>query len=57
MIYLIETTYYNKETKKVLDLLKIGYTEDSRKDIRFMAYKMHNPDLNCYMKSLIFQRM
>ena len=43
MIYLIETTYYNKETKKVLDLLKIGYTEDSRKDIRFMAYKMHNP--------------
>ena len=43
MIYLIETTYYNKETKKVLDLLKIGYTEDSRKDIRFMAYRMHNP--------------
>lgn len=35
MIYLIETTYYNKETKKVLDLLKIGYTEDSRKDIRW----------------------
>lgn len=43
MIYLIETTYYNKETKKVLDLIKLGYTEDSRKDIRFMAYKMHNP--------------
>lgn len=43
MIYLIETTYYNKETKKVLDLLKIGYTEDSKKDKRFMAYRMHNP--------------
>lgn len=27
MIYLIETTYYDKETKEVLDLLKIGYTE------------------------------
>lgn len=43
MIYLIETTYYNKDTKEVLDLLKIGYTEDSKKDKRFMAYRMHNP--------------
>lgn len=43
MIYLIETTYYNKETKKVLDLLKIGYTEDSNKDKRFTLYKLHNP--------------
>ena len=43
MIYLIETTYYDKETKEVLDLLKIRYTEDSKKDKRFMAYRMHNP--------------
>ena len=43
MIYLIETTYYDKETEEVLDLLKIGYTEDSKKDKRFMAYRMHNP--------------
>lgn len=43
MIYLIETAYYDKETKEVLDLLKIGYTEDSKKDKRFMAYRMHNP--------------
>ena len=43
MIYLIETTYYNKDTKEVLDLLKIGYTEDSKKDKRFMAYRMHSP--------------
>lgn len=43
MIYLIETTYYNKDTKEVLDLLKIGYTGDSKKDKRFMAYRMHNP--------------
>ena len=43
MIYLIETTYYNKDIKEVLDLLKIGYTEDSKKDKRFMAYRMHNP--------------
>lgn len=46
MIYLIETTYYNKETKEILDLLKIGYTKDSAKEIRFMAYKMHNPGFN-----------
>ena len=31
MIYLIETTYYNKETNEVIDLLKIGYTGDSNK--------------------------
>lgn len=43
MIYLIETTYYNKNTKEILDLLKIGYTEDNIKDRRFTAYKLHNP--------------
>lgn len=43
MIYLIETTYYNKDTKEVLDLLKIGYTEDNNKDKRFQLYKLHNP--------------
>ena len=43
MIYLIETTYYNKETKEVLDLFKIGYTEDSKRDRRFTLYKLHNP--------------
>lgn len=43
MIYLIETTYYNKDTKEVLDLLKIGYTEDSKKSSRFQTYKLHNP--------------
>lgn len=43
MIYLIETTYYNKETKEILDLLKIGYTEDDNKDKRFTLYKLHNP--------------
>jgi len=43
MIYLIETTYYNKNTKEILDLLKIGYIEDSNKDKRFTLYKLHNP--------------
>ena len=43
MIYLIETTYYNKETKEVLDLFKIGYTEDSKRDRRFQIYRLHNP--------------
>ena len=32
MIYLIETTYYNKTTQEVVDLLKIGYTGDDNKD-------------------------
>ena len=42
-MYKRQTTYYNKETKEVLDLLKIGYTEDSNKDKRFTLYKLHNP--------------
>ena len=33
MIYLIETTYYNKETNEVIDLLKIYY--QGRRDVRF----------------------
>ncbi|MBP3732120.1 MAG: hypothetical protein J6I84_02620 [Bacilli bacterium] len=37
MIYLIRVKY-EKET-----LLKIGYTEDSRKKLRYSNYKMHNP--------------
>lgn len=43
MIYLIETVYYVKETGKVLDLLKIDYTEDSNKQSRISQYKLHNP--------------
>ena len=42
MIYLIETTYYNKETKEILDLLKIGYTKDI--DSRIDSYYLHNPE-------------
>lgn len=42
MIYLINTTYYNKETKEVIDLLKIGYTKNVNK--RFDAYLLHNPE-------------
>ena len=45
MIYLIKSAGYKEEegTNIPFFLLKIGYTEDSRKDIRFMQYKMHNP--------------
>ena len=43
MIYLIETAYYNEETKTPLKLLKIGYTNDSRWNIRYQTYKHHNP--------------
>ena len=42
MIYLIKSAGYD-ENENLIRLLKIGYTEDSRKDIRFMAYKLHNP--------------
>lgn len=42
MIYLIQTTYYNKETKEIIDLLKIGYTKDL--DKRFNTYLLHNPE-------------
>lgn len=41
MIYLLNTTYYNKETKEVIDLLKIGYTKDI--DKRLDTYLLHNP--------------
>ena len=41
MIYLINVTYYNKETKEILDLLKIGYTDNWNK--RKSQYLLHNP--------------
>ena len=43
MIYLIETTYYNKTTQEIVDLLKIGYTGDSNKQTRYIQYRLHNP--------------
>ena len=43
MIYLIETTYYNKTTQEIVDLLKIGYTGDSNKQTRYTQYRLHNP--------------
>ena len=42
MIYLIKSAGYGDDNKYI-DLLKIGYTEDSRKDKRFNLYKLHNP--------------
>lgn len=45
MIYLILSSGFVKseEGMKYFPLLKIGYTEDSNKDRRFLQYKMHNP--------------
>lgn len=43
MVYLVETVYYNKHTKEVLDLLKIGYTKDENLKSRLVQYKLHNP--------------
>lgn len=41
MIYLINVTYYDKETKEVIDLLKIGFTDNWEK--RKAQYQLHNP--------------
>lgn len=39
MIYLIETTYYDKKTKKIIDLLSIGFTEElSEKEDNYILY-------------------
>lgn len=45
MLYLIKSSGYKEEEGKIsiFFLLKIGYTEDSRKDKRFLQYKLHNP--------------
>ncbi len=45
MIYLIESAGYKEEggNTTFFKLLKIGYTEDSRKDKRFDQYRLHNP--------------
>ena len=51
MIYLIETTYYNKNTKEILDLLKIGYTEETVIKIKDLLYiNFIILDINYYMK-------
>ena len=39
MIYLIRTKY-----EKKISLLKIGYTEDSKKRSRYINYRLHNPN-------------
>ena len=45
MIYLIKSAGYKEEEKemKYFPLLKIGYTEDNRKEIRYSHYRLHNP--------------
>ena len=46
MIYLIQSAGYKvgeNNSISYFQLLKIGYTEDNRKDVRFTEYKMHNP--------------
>lgn len=43
MIYVIQVDYYNHETNLPLRLLKIGYCDDSRKEVRLSSYKTENP--------------
>ena len=45
MLYLINETFYDKESKEVIDLLKIGYTSESSKPgSRFSSYLYHCPE-------------
>ena len=43
MIYVFESTYFNKFDKSIIDLIKIGYTDNWRK--RIDQYKLHNPGI------------
>ena len=44
MLYLINETFFDKTTREVIDLLKIGYTGDSGLDTRLSAYINHCPE-------------
>lgn len=45
MLYLINETFYNKNTKEIIDILKIGYTSDNNKPgSRFTSYLNHCPE-------------
>ena len=45
MLYLINETFYNKNTKEIIDILKIGYTSDTIKSgSRYTTYLNHCPE-------------
>lgn len=45
MLYLINETFYNKNTKEIIDILKIGYTSDTIKPrTRYTTYLNHCPE-------------
>ena len=43
MIYLIREKFVNLDIGKLVDLLKIGYTEDSNFKDRMSQYRLHCP--------------
>ncbi len=43
MVYLIYVNHFDKEENKLLELLKIGYTADNKKEVRYQTYKLHYP--------------
>lgn len=46
MLYLINETFYNKNTKEIIDILKIGYTSDTIKSgSRYTTYLNHCPEV------------
>ncbi len=51
MLYLINETFYNKDTKEIIDILKIGYTSDSIKPgTRYTTYLNHCPEAKLLYK-------
>ena len=55
MIYVIRNINYDIDKNELVDLIKIGYTDDKSKDIRFSAYKLHNP--LCKIIYILFQKV
>ena len=43
MIYLIREKFVNLDTGKLIDLLKIGYTDDNNFNDRMSQYRLHCP--------------
>lgn len=43
MIYLIRSTWFKRDTGNIVDLLKIGYTDENSLEQRLGHYKHHNP--------------
>ena len=46
MLYLINETFYNKDTKEIIDILKIGYIYNKKENSPWKV-TLHKDDLAC----------